>query len=127
MTARGDLAVTARRAAVSVLPLGAIGAAVRALYPRIEPELARLGDIMPRGGTALDVGAWFGPWSRRMLRYADRVVALEAHPELAALLRRALPRVEVVPAAASDAHGELALLVPPGGPAVGISSVEAGP
>jgi FkbM family methyltransferase len=126
MTPRGDLAVTARRAAVSVVPLRAIGATVRRLYPRIEPELARLGDIMPRGGTALDVGAWFGPWSRRMIGYADRVVALEAHPDLATLLRRSLPQVEVIHAAASDGAGEIDLLVPTGGPAVGVSSVEAG-
>src|SRR5215211_7749658 len=123
MTLRGDLAVTARRAAISVVPLRAIGAAVRALYPRIEPELARLGEIMPRGGTALDVGAWFGPWSARMTRYADRVVALEAHPDLAALLRRSLPQVAVVHAAASDGPGEIDLLVPVGGPAVGVCCV----
>lgn len=130
MTMRADLAVTARRAAISaalsMVPLRVIGAVVRALYPRIEPELARLGDIMPRGGTALDVGAWFGPWSARMTGYADRVVALEAHPDLAALLRRSLPRVSVVHAAASDGPGEIDLLVPAAGPAVGVCCVEAG-
>ncbi|HZN17079.1 MAG TPA: FkbM family methyltransferase [Micromonosporaceae bacterium] len=124
MTLRADLAVTARRAAISVVPLRVVGAAVRTLYPRIEPELARLGEIMPRGGTALDVGAWFGPWSTRMTRYADRVVALEAHPDLAGLLRRSLPRVSVVHAAASDGPGEIDLLVPAGGPAVGVCCVE---
>jgi FkbM family methyltransferase len=118
-----SLGVAARRAAISVVPLRAVGVTVRAFYPRIEPELAQHGEIMPRGGTALDVGAWFGPWSRRMIRYADRVVALEAHPDLAALLRSALPAVEVVHAAASDEPGHIDLRVPRGGPAVGISSV----
>ncbi len=115
-----------RTAALSLLPLGAVAAGVRAVYPRVEPELAILGRYAPRGGTALDVGAWFGPWSRGLLRYADRVVAIEAHPQLADLLRRSLPKVRVVQAAASDSLGEIDLTVPRGGPLVGVSSVEGG-
>jgi len=115
---------TVRDAVIAAVPPRAIGAVMRALYPRVEPELAHLAGYMPRGGTALDVGAWYGPWSRRMARRADRVVAIEAHPQLAELLRRSLPAVQVRHGAASDENGEIELSVPPGGPALGLSSVE---
>jgi FkbM family methyltransferase len=115
-----------RRAVISTVPDTAIAATMRAIYPRMEPELARLGEYMPRGGTAVDVGVWFGPWCRRMTRYADRVVAIEAHPELVDLLRRSVPGVDVVAAAASDIAGEIELFVPAGGPFIGVSSVERG-
>lgn len=113
-------------ALISAIPPRAIAAAVRAVYPRIEPELSRLGEFMPRGGVALDVGVWLGPWYTRMTRFADRVVAIEAHPKLVALLRASIPGVEVVHAAASDAPGEIDLLVPAAGPFIGVSSVEHG-
>jgi FkbM family methyltransferase len=103
-----------------------IAATMRTVYPRVEPELARLSEYMPRGGTAVDVGAWYGPWSRRMARYADRVVAIEAHPQLAQLLRDWGGVSQVVHAAASDSAGEAILRVPPGGPALGLSSVDTG-
>lgn len=109
---------------IGVVPPRAIAAAMCRLYPRVEPELARLGQYIPRGGTALDVGAWYGPWTRRMARYADQVVAIEAHPQLAELLRRTAPGVEVRHAAASDRSGEITLSVPRVGPALGLSSVE---
>jgi FkbM family methyltransferase len=109
---------------IGMLPPRAIAAAMCRLYPRVEPELARLGQYIPRGGTALDVGAWYGPWTRRMARYADHVVAIEAHPQLAELLRRTAPGVEVRHAAASDRGGEITLSVPRAGPAQGLSSVE---
>lgn len=115
---------TLRDAVIAAVPPRAIGAVMRTLYPRVEPELARLEEYMPRGGTALDVGAWYGPWSRRLARRADVVVAIEAHPELAELLRRTMPGVQVHHAAASDGTGEIGLSVPPGGPALGLSSVE---
>ena len=113
-----------RAAVMAVLSPRAIAETMCRLYPRVEPELARLGQYMPRGGTALDVGAWYGPWTRRMAAYADRVVAIEAHPELAELLRRTVPGVDVRHGAASDRGGEIALSVPAAGPALGLSSVE---
>lgn len=113
-----------RAGIIGVVPPRAIAAMMCRLYPRVEPELARLGQYIPRGGTALDVGAWYGPWTRRMAVYADQVVAIEAHPQLAELLRRTAPGVDVRHAAASDRSGEIALSVPRAGPALGLSSVE---
>jgi FkbM family methyltransferase len=115
---------TLRGAIIGAVPPRAIAAVMCRLYPRVEPELARLVQYMPRGGTAVDVGAWYGPWTRRMAKIADRVVSIEAHPELAELLRHTVPGAKVWHAAASDSRGEIALNVPPAGPALGLSSVE---
>ncbi|MFD0856450.1 rRNA adenine N-6-methyltransferase family protein, partial [Actinomadura adrarensis] len=79
-----------------VLPLWLIGRLVRSVYPRLEPELSRLSEYVPAGGTAVDIGGWFGPWTRRLAKRADRVVTIEADPRLAALLRRTFSRVDVV-------------------------------
>ncbi len=109
-----------------LLPERAVAAAIRAAYPRVEPELAGLQSYVPRGGTAVDVGAWYGPWTQRLLRRADRVVAVEPTPRLAAHLRRAFPAAWVVEAVASDPLGEAVLHVPTAGALVGTSSLEFG-
>lgn len=79
-----------------------LAAAVRAVYPRLEPELARLPEFVPRGGTAVDVGGWFGPWTQRLRRRADHVVTIEADPRMAAILTRAFPDVTVIQAACTS-------------------------
>lgn len=105
----------------AVLPRQVVHRAVRRVYSRVEPELARLAEFAPRGGTAVDVGAWYGPWTARLVGYADRVVAVEANPDLAARLRAAFPAVTVVPAAASDVDGPVDLWFP--GTGLGADSV----
>ncbi|MBA9005261.1 FkbM family methyltransferase [Thermomonospora cellulosilytica] len=110
----------------AVVPARLIGSFVRAVYPRLEPELARLEDFVPAGGTAVDVGGWFGPWARRLVGRADRVVTVEADPKLAGVLRRAFPQAEVVHAAASDECGQIDLWIPESGALAGISSVGGG-
>src|SRR5262249_6038474 len=66
-------------------------------------------------GTVLDVGAWYGPWSHRLRRHADRTVAVEPNPRLAALLRATLPGVEVVEAALGAEPGSARLWIPDAG------------
>jgi FkbM family methyltransferase len=105
------------------VPRRFIGVAVRAIYPKIEPELARLAEFVPPGGTVVDVGGWFGPWTSRLRYSADRVVTLEAAPELAELLRRSFPRGEIVQAAASNTCGHADLWVP-SSVLIGVSSLE---
>ncbi|WP_326690574.1 MULTISPECIES: FkbM family methyltransferase [unclassified Streptomyces] len=86
------------------------------LYPRFEPELRRLADFCPRGGTAVDIGGWYGPWTRRLARRADRVVTIEPVPHLARRLRTATPpNAEILQAAASDRSGTATLWLPPDG------------
>ncbi|MFJ9035956.1 FkbM family methyltransferase [Streptomyces sp. NPDC102406] len=100
------------------LPARLTAATARALYPRFEPELARLADMLPapggRCGTAVDVGGWYGPWTHRLAARARRVVTLEPVPHLARTLAAAAPpNVRVVRAAASDRPGAAPLWQPP--------------
>jgi FkbM family methyltransferase len=97
------------------LPARLVAAAARAVYPRFEPELARIADLCPPGcGTAVDVGGWYGPWTRRLSRRAHRVVTVEPVPHLADLLAAtAPPNVRVVRAAAADRPGTARLWLPP--------------
>ncbi|MET7637965.1 FkbM family methyltransferase [Streptomyces sp. NPDC005438] len=98
------------------LPGGLVARATTALYPRFEPELARLADFCPRGGTVVDIGGWYGPWTRRLAPRADRVVTVEPVPHLAEQLRRSTPaHVEVLQAAATDHSGRATLWLPEGG------------
>lgn len=108
----------------SIVPERFLGGAIRAVYPRVEPELARLDDYAPVGGTAVDVGAWLGPWTSRLVRRADRVVAVEPTPALAQHLREHFPTVRVVQAAISDHVGTATIHLPAGGAVVGTSSLE---
>lgn len=120
----GSLSSTLSARFAAGLPAGLVGSAIRAVYPRVEPELARLASYAPRGGTAVDVGAWYGPWTRGLRRLADRVVALEPAADLAGLVAAAYPDVRVVQAAASDHVGTATLYLPDGGAGVGTSSIE---
>jgi FkbM family methyltransferase len=98
------------------LPPRLVTAGAALLYPRFEPELRRLADFCPPGGTAVDVGGWYGPWSRRLAQRADRVVTVEPVPHLAELLTATAPaNVQVVQAAAADHTGTARLWLPPGG------------
>ncbi|MFF0199619.1 FkbM family methyltransferase [Streptomyces sp. NPDC005017] len=108
------------------LPPRLVAAAARAVYPRFEPELARLGDLCPAGcGTAVDVGGWYGPWTRRLCGRARRVVTVEPVPHLARLLSRTAPaNVRVIQAAAGDRPGMARLWLPQDDPGDrGVSSL----
>jgi FkbM family methyltransferase len=119
------LATGLRSAAARAVPGRPFAALMRAVYPRLEPELASLGTWAPRGGTAVDAGAWYGPWTAALSRLADHVVSIEPNPDLARLVRAAFPAATVVEAAASDAEGTAELWLPPGGRgAEGTASLE---
>ena len=81
-------------------------------YRRYEPEIRRLDDVCGRGGTMIDIGGWYGPWTRRLRHRASRVVVIEPTPLHEALRRTLPPEVEVIAAAASDSCGEAELWVP---------------
>lgn len=88
------------------VPDRVVARAISLVYRRAEPELGRLDDICGRGGLMVDVGAWYGPWSRRLARRADRLIAIEPTSRYQ-VLRQTLPATaEVVHAAASDQAGE---------------------
>lgn len=91
----------------------------RAVFPLVqwrhgqqEPELRQLADFVPVGGTAVDVGAWMGPWTRALAARCAHVHAIEPQPALAGFLRRvAPPNVTVHEAAVGDEPGEATLVV----------------
>ncbi len=90
----------------SRLPERAVATAICLVYPRVEPELRRLDDICGRGGVMVDVGAWYGPWSRRLARRGQRLVAIEPTSRHR-ILRQILPaNAEVIAAAAADRAGQ---------------------
>ncbi|GAA2951507.1 hypothetical protein GCM10011428_84130 [Streptomyces violaceus] len=97
-----------------LLPTRLVAATARALYPRFEPELARLAELCPPDcGTAVDVGGWYGPWTHRLSGRAEHVVTIEPVPHLARLLAAATPpNVRVIRAAASDRPGLARLWLP---------------
>src|ERR1700704_2290755 len=78
-----------------------------------EPELAVLAKMVPRGGTAIDVGANQGFYAYALSDIADRVVAFEPNPDYAFFARWMLRgRAEVCEFALSDKAGRLSFYVP---------------
>jgi FkbM family methyltransferase len=78
-----------------------------------EPELKILAELMPRGGTAVDVGANQGFFAYALAAVADRVVAFEPNPDYAAFARWMLRgRAEVHELALSDKSGRMTFYVP---------------
>jgi FkbM family methyltransferase len=106
------------------LPEGLLVRLISLAYRRFEPEIRHAGEVCGRGGTMVDIGGWYGPWTRRLVRRAGRVVVIEPTP-LQDVLRRTLPpSVEVIGAAASDTDGEAEIWLPsPDGASQGVSSL----
>jgi len=78
-----------------------------------EPELAILAELMPRGGTAVDVGANEGFFAYALVQVADRVVAFEPNPDYAAFARWMLRgRADVHVLALGDKPGRATFYVP---------------
>src|SRR5262245_66579971 len=78
-----------------------------------EPELAVLADLVPRGGTAVDVGANQGVFAYALAERAGRVVAFEPNPDYARFARWMLRgRAELHSLALSDQPGRATFHVP---------------
>jgi FkbM family methyltransferase len=78
-----------------------------------EPELAVLAELVPSGGTAVDIGANQGIFAYALSDIADRVVAFEPNPDYAAFARWMLRgRAEVHEVALSDKSSRGTLHVP---------------
>ncbi len=72
---------------LNALPPTLVRAAVHRLWPLQEPELSRLDHYLPPGQTAVDVGAWWGPWTAALAKRCPSVHSFEPQPQLAARLR----------------------------------------
>jgi FkbM family methyltransferase len=109
-------AVPAPSKLFDILPEPILFRALAWQHRLFEPELARMRDFVPRGGTAVDVGAWWGPWTYWLARRASEVVIIEPVPHLAQFLARCAPHTATVKnVALSDKPGEAQLWVPTGG------------
>jgi FkbM family methyltransferase len=80
---------------------------------RGEPELRLIRHLVEPGSTVLDIGASIGMYAAEMARYADKVIAFEANPVVAAFARSVARRnVEVINAALSSSVGKSTLTIP---------------
>ena len=78
-----------------------------------EPELTVLDKLLPRGGTAVDIGANQGIFAYALTDIADQVIAFEPNPDYAFFARWMLRgRAEVHQVALSDTCGRGTLHVP---------------
>ncbi|HKY65488.1 MAG TPA: FkbM family methyltransferase [Acidimicrobiales bacterium] len=112
----GSLPLRLKRAVFDLLPRRA-RLPVRVQWLRagkhLEPEIHDMARLVPKGGTAVDIGANHGIYSYFMVRHFDRVVAFEPQPACVETLTSwAGPRVEVRPVALSDRAGESTLSIP---------------
>jgi FkbM family methyltransferase len=86
-----------------------------------EPELSVLAKLLPRGGTAVDIGANQGFFAYALADIADRVVAFEPNPDYAFFARWMLRgRAEVYEMALSDEAGFMTFYVPLSDEGVGL-------
>ena len=82
-------------------------------FGRGEPELRLIHHLIEPGTTAIDVGASIGLYSAEMARYAAKVLAFEANPDVAAFARVVAARnVEVINVALSSHAGRTTLTMP---------------
>ena len=80
---------------------------------RGEPELWLMRHLVEPRTTALDVGVSVGMYAAEMARYAGKVLAFEANPQVAAFARSVTARnVEVINVALSSGAGRSTLTVP---------------
>ncbi len=94
------------------LPDGAFCTAIAYAHRRFEPEMMPIVSACDPDGLAVDVGAWFGPWSYWLSRRVSSVVAFEPNPSVASTIRGWLgPNVEVRQLAVSDRPATLHLAV----------------
>ncbi|MGO8873613.1 MAG: FkbM family methyltransferase, partial [Acidimicrobiales bacterium] len=101
---------------MSRVPVGLVVPAIAWQFRYLEPELGRLGELVPRDRGAVDAGVWWGPWTWWLARRVPRVDSFEPNLDLVARLESVMPpNVTLHSVALSDRTGEADLWVPSGG------------
>jgi FkbM family methyltransferase len=89
---------------------------IAAQYRLSEGELRRIADFVPRDKAAIDIGAWWGPWTYWLSRRAISVDTFEPVPYIAEFLKQvSRPNVTVHNVALSDRAESAVLHVPSSG------------
>ncbi len=102
--------MSALNRAIDLLPDPLVWRLVHRFWQYQEPELRQLGDYILTDKTAVDIGAWWGPWTAAFARQCPNVHSFEPQPQLAARLRRWVPdNVVLHEAAVSDRAGRAVL------------------
>jgi len=81
---------------IAVLPRPVVRRAIHSLWKYQEPELRKLDEYLDCSRLAVDVGAWWGPWTAALARRCPEVHSFEPQPQLAAQLRTWVPSNVVV-------------------------------
>jgi len=103
-------------AVADMLPPKALVRIASIQYRYFEPELRHLSEFVPRDKDAVDVGAWWGPWSFWLSRAAQRVFTFEPNRAVFDGLSVAMPsNVILHNLALSDHEAESTLWAPPTG------------
>lgn len=115
MSVVNQISTITRHAADALPPRLFHLATAAAFRARREQRLLFIDDLVPRGGVAVDAGAWWGPWTYWLARRCNQVLAFEPNPYLATQLRRCVAsHVTVEEVALSDHHGTFTLEMPTG-------------
>lgn len=78
-----------------------------------EPELVHLGEIVSRGGVAIDAGANIGLYSLSLARYCKKVYAFEINPETSRILKDCKnPKIEIINSGLSNIEADATLYTP---------------
>ena len=105
----GGNIVTLTSRAAGLLPDSLFTRSVAYSFRRFEVELPMVVAAFPRGGVALDVGTWYGPWTYWLAKRASHVHSFElSHPDVARVLRERTVAANVTAVhqvAASDVTG----------------------
>jgi len=89
---------------------------VARLHRRVEPEMKFITKNCDPDGIAIDVGAWYGPWSYWLSRRVKHVETFEPNPAVTAKMSGHLgANVQIHPKALSDANGTQRLFLSGGG------------
>ena len=95
-----------------VLPASSVCTAIAYAHRRFEPEMMPIVSACDPDGVAVDVGAWYAPWTHWLSRRVERVVAFEPNPSVAEVIRAWVPgNAEVRQLAVSDGPGSVSLAV----------------
>jgi FkbM family methyltransferase len=98
--------------ASGMLPDRAFCTAIAMAHRRFEPEMVPIISACDPDGLAVDVGAWFAPWTYWLSRRVDSVVSFEPNPTVAGTIRSWVSdNVEVRQLAVSDRPGTLQLAI----------------